>query len=276
MAVAPVTSPPRGTLVNRRTHRPVLSVIAVAGIAVGLSLAPAAPAGAIVNGSAVPEGAFAFTASLQDGSGFAFCGGSVISPDWVLTAAHCVPNGDASDLFVVTGRTNLADTSKGQRIKVTSVHVNPEYADGAHDTALLRLSVPTTAPAIALAGAADDALEAAGTPVTVTGWGDQTGTLGLTSTNRMRTVDLQVVSDAECGQTNFGLDDDSAVCAAALLKDSCQGDSGGPLFATAAGRPVQIGVVSYGTGCAVPKFPGVYSEVNSAQIRSHITSITGV
>jgi trypsin len=110
----------------------------------------------------------------------------------------------------------------------------------------------------------------------VTGWGDQTNTMGLTSTNQLRTVDLQVVSDSECGQTNVGLDAPTAVCAAALLKDSCQGDSGGPLFATVAGRRIQIGIVSYGTGCGLPKFPGVYSEVNNAQIRGWITSVAGV
>jgi secreted trypsin-like serine protease len=66
------------------------------------------------------------------------------------------------------------------------------------------------------------------------------------------------------------------VCAAALLKDSCQGDSGGPLFAPKAGRPVQVGIVSYGTSCAVPLLSGVYSEVNNTQIRSWITSVSGV
>ena len=68
----------------------------------------------------------------------------------------------------------------------------------------------------------------------------------------------------------------TGVCAEGLLKDSCQGDSGGPLFGRVDGRPVQIGIVSYGLGCGVPTFPGVYSEVNNASIRSFITQHAGV
>ena len=100
--------------------------------------------------------------------------------------------------------------------------------------------------------------------------------MGLMAPTAMRKVDLNVVSDSECGQTNLGFDAPTGVCAAALLKDSCQGDSGGPLFATKAGRQVQVGIVSYGQSCALPKFPGVYSEVNNSQIRSWITSVSGV
>ena len=249
--------------------------LAVLATAAALALAPLSGAQAVVNGSAAAPGQFPFMASVQDGSGFAFCGGSVISSGWVLTAAHCVPDADASDLYVVTGKTDLG-ASGGQRIKVSQVYVNPAYANSAHDSALLKLSSPTTATPIALSSAADDDLEATGATVTVAGWGDTLPTMGLFATNQLQYVDLQVVSDSECGQTNVGFDAATGVCAAALLKDSCQGDSGGPLFATKAGRKVQVGIVSYGQSCALPKFPGVYSEVNNSQIRSWITSVSGV
>ncbi|HVE63781.1 MAG TPA: serine protease [Mycobacteriales bacterium] len=254
----------------------VARAVAASALACGGTLVAATPSHAVIGGSAAAENAHPFMASVQDGSGFAFCGGSVISSGWVLTAAHCVPDGNANDLFVVTGRTNLNDTSKGQRIAVSQVIVHPAYENSTHDVALLQLSTPTSSPAIRLAQAADDALEAAGTRVTVTGWGDQTPTLGINSTSRLRQVDLDVVSDNECGQTNFGFDDATGVCAAALLKDSCQGDSGGPLFAATPSGRVQIGVVSYGQSCALPKFPGVYSEVNNPAIRSFISTNTGV
>jgi trypsin len=248
--------------------------LAVLGAVAALALAPTS-AQAIVNGSAAAPGQFPFMASLQDGTGFAFCGGSVIGSTWVLTAAHCVPDGDASDLYVVTGKTDLG-ASGGQRIKVSKVYVNPQYADSAHDSALLQLASPTSATPIALSGAGDDDLETPGATVTVAGWGDTLPTMGLFATNQLQYVDLTVVSDEECGQTNVGFDGPTGVCAADLLEDSCQGDSGGPLFATKAGRKVQVGIVSYGTSCALPAFPGVYSEVNNAQIRSWITSVSGI
>ncbi|MDQ1713666.1 MAG: hypothetical protein QOE45_3116 [Frankiaceae bacterium] len=250
-----------------------LLATSVSAVAIATSVVTATPAGAIVGGTAAANGAYPFMAALVDNTDFQFCGGSVIASTWVLTAAHCVSDGSAANLWVITGRTDLA-AAGGQRIKVSTVYVNPSYDGNGHDTALLKLSAATTSAPITLASAADDNLEAAGTAVRVTGWGDQYGALGLLATNKLREVDLSVVSDNECGQTNFGFDAATGVCAGALLKDSCQGDSGGPLFSVA-GR-IQIGVVSYGTGCALPKFPGVYSEVNNSQIRSWITSVSGV
>ena len=102
-----------------------LKAVLLSALAISAFLAVAArPSEAVINGSAAAEGAYPFMAALQDGTGFTFCGGSVISSTWVLTAAHCVVDDPGTDLWVVTGRNNLDDTSKGQRIKVDAKNEN--------------------------------------------------------------------------------------------------------------------------------------------------------
>jgi trypsin len=93
----------------------------------------------------------------------------------------------------------------------------------------------------------------------------------------MKAVDVEAVADEGCTTNGLmGFQADSEMCAETLLGDSCQGDSGGPLFGTLAdGRQVQVGIVSYGLGCATPAFPGVYGEVNNPSIHDFITSTTG-
>jgi trypsin len=134
-----------------------------------------------------------------------------------------------------------------------------------------------SAPTIALAPLGDDQLEQSGAALTVAGWGTEFfGSPIIPS--RLKSVDVEAVADADCTTNGMmGFAPDSEICAESLGGDSCQGDSGGPLFGNLAdGRRVQVGIVSYGLGCAVPEFPGVYGEVNNPSIHDFITSTTGV
>ncbi|MDP1794806.1 MAG: serine protease [Acidimicrobiales bacterium] len=253
-----------------------LVITAALAAASAVVVAPS-PGKAIVGGSNSGANAHPFMASVQSNGGH-FCGGSVIASQWVLTAAHCVPDANPSGLSVRVGSNN--NTSGGTVISVTEVKVHPSYANGYFDAALLRLAsaVPSGVTPITLANAADDNLEAEGTPVTVAGWGDINPlTMGLLSPATLQEAALSVVSDANCGEGAEGSTEAlTTVCAEALLKDSCQGDSGGPLFYKSGSQRIQIGVVSHGFLCAIPGFPGAYSEVNNASIRSFISSNAGV
>ena len=252
----------------RLRARIVAAVLATAVVA-----APAAQA--VVGGTPVAEGGRSFMAAIMDGD-FQFCGGSVVAPDVVVSAAHCFVDsfsGEVSvpeELAVSVGAT---DYTEGTRIDVASVVVHPDYDEApSADVAVLHLAgtVPASVTPIALATAADDALEAPGAPAVVAGWGSQTPIVGQVPPldTDLYEVELRVVADDDfaCGTP----EPDDQVCAADFLEDACQGDSGGPLFADLPGGEVQIGIVSSGFGCGVPEFAGYYTEVNGARIASFL------
>ena len=248
-------------------------------IAIGAVAAPAAEA--VVNGTPVAEGDRSFMAAVMDGD-FQFCGGSVVAPTVVVSAAHCFIDsfsGEVSvpeELAVSVGAT---DYTEGTMIDVARVVVHPDYAEApSADVAVLHLAqaVPASVTPIALATAADDALEAPGAPAVVAGWGSQTPIVGQVPPldTDLHEVELHVVADDDpaCGTP----DPDDQVCAADFLEDACQGDSGGPLFADLPGGEVQIGIVSSGFGCGVPEFAGYYTEVNGDRTASFLaTQLSG-
>src|SRR5918996_447832 len=215
------------------------------------------PAPRIIGGGPADFGEYPFMVALllesREGTDFdkQYCGGSLIASRWVLTAAHCVDFLDGpEEVTVAVARTNL-DSTEGQRIAVREFYIHPDWDPSiiSPDVALLELAKPVKGVApIQLAGPSDDSFEAAGTLLTVIGWG-KTSTTGQASfPDELREVVVPVVDDATCDTAYHGfVTVETQVCAGMKGIDSCGGDSGGPLFATTSGgTEIQVGIVSYG------------------------------
>jgi secreted trypsin-like serine protease len=235
----------------------------------------------IIGGRDVPDGTYPFVAALLDvtrgSSAFVqqFCGGALIAPNYVLTAAHCLEDfaADPSDLRVVVGRTRLNSTAGVVR-GVSRVALHPAYNPytASHDAALLELSSPIAElPPIALAQPGDESLEQPGVRLKVIGWGDTVPQPNSSNAfpDRLQEVDIPVRSDQTCADSFAEYDGSIMVCAGEPGRDSCFGDSGGPLFGTVDGVRRLVGIVSFGAGCGGDT-PGAYTEVNAESIASFI------
>lgn len=249
----------------------------------------------VVNGDAVPKGKYKFIAALQrddyksDTYEGHICGASLLSPRYILTAAHCVTDmdkegnivvEDASLYSTIVGMTEYGQ-GQGKERRIAAINVHPLYGQGtteeSYDVAVLELDRKVTGlPRIKLAQAGDDA---PGTVPTVAGWGSIVAQYPDYEAipfypDEMRSANLTVIENQSCADAyGQSFNSDVQVCTYLPARGDCQGDSGGPLFRKIKGQFVQVGIVSWGTGCAAPDWPNVYTRVSSPAIQEFIKSV---
>ncbi|CAH1246036.1 LPA [Branchiostoma lanceolatum] len=222
----------------------------------------------IVGGEDAVYGSWPWQVSLLT-SGTHSCGGSIIAPNWILTAAHCLRSGVSLQIQVGSHYRRSNDEPYQRNYDVSRIILHEDYDSRTsdNDIALVKLSTsinyndyvrPVCLPS-------EDA--AVGTECYVTGWGNlQSGFWGETP-DILQQGKVPIIATQTCNSGNYynGQITDNMICAGYTQGgvDSCQGDSGGPLVCPNDGKWVQTGVVSWGYGCADAYRPGVYVRVTN-------------
>uniref|UniRef100_A0A182NQQ1 Peptidase S1 domain-containing protein n=1 Tax=Anopheles dirus TaxID=7168 RepID=A0A182NQQ1_9DIPT len=225
----------------------------------------------IVGGNVTTIGAVPYQVSLRY-AGRHICGGSIISYQWVLTAAHCLdwyPDND--EISVRTGSTRQAVGGSLHEVFHYHLHADYDMREFQWDVATVRVRTPMVGPgrvAIALPSLAGE--WSGGAPVTVTGWG-YAATKGEV-VDDLRLVRLDVVPREVCNRTWTGYISVDMICAGGLGVDACDGDSGGP----AVQDGVQHGIISWGAIECGNGLPGVFTNVAHPSVRNFIRRTTMV
>ncbi|XP_034406164.1 transmembrane protease serine 2 [Cyclopterus lumpus] len=227
----------------------------------------AAPGARIVGGTQAANGAWPWQVSLQI-NGQHICGGSIISRDWILSAAHCFQTHSHPGMWMVqSGDVSLLQMSfsRGKTVNKIISHAKFDRRTNDNDIALLKLNAPLeitrTVKPVCIPNTGVDL--SAGRQAWITGWGALRSS--GSSPDRLNQAQVTIYSRDTCNSAQVlnGAITETMICAGKLQGgvDTCQGDSGGPLVVKEGGLWWLAGDTSWGFGCALKDKPGVYGNV---------------
>ncbi|XP_060033919.1 vitamin K-dependent protein C isoform X2 [Erinaceus europaeus] len=224
----------------------------------------------LVMGSLTRWGDSPWQAILLDSKKKLACGGVLIHPSWVLTAAHCLE--DNKKLIVRLGEYDLRRWENSElELGIKAVFTHPNYSKSTsdNDIALLHLVRPATLSHTIVPiclpdmGLSERQLTQVGQDTVVTGWGYRS------ETRRNRTfvlsfIKVPLVSHGECIRVMHNRVSQNMLCAGILgdPRDACEGDSGGPMVAAFHDTWFLVGLVSWGEGCGRLHNYGIYTKVS--------------
>jgi trypsin len=257
-------------------------VLAVSVTSVAILGAAAGPAPAVVGGHDAAPGAYPAVTEITFGP--FLCTGTLVTPDWVLSAGHCGSITGAAVASPASWPPQLIDVriggvtqTDGEQRSVSQVVVHPDYLlTSGYDISLLRLSQSSTMAPTQVAGPGERSIWNAGAMETIVGWGATEE--GGDVPDHLQEGRVPITTDQYCAGAYSDFDPATMVCAGFPQGgvDTCQGDSGGPMFGrTSAGALRIVGTTSFGEGCARPGKPGVYARVADATLRPWIAQTTG-
>jgi len=215
----------------------------------------------IVGGVSTLPGRYPYQVALTQGDGIVSCGGTLIGSEWILSAAHCVGRATHAEI----GRFNFSNHNETYDfIEIAFEAVHPQYDvySKENDIMLIRLVSPSDYDTITVDDGSSN-LEGENS-ATAIGWGDTSE--GGSSSDILLEVEIDIVPNLEC-KSAYGkhFHEENMMCASQDGKDFCSGDDGGPLILKGddVASDIQVGVISWNSGCAREGKPGVYALVHT-------------